>query len=71
MAMLSDLHAVAQSAWLYASMMAGVIMVTLRSYRLTHMLLVTLLACTTSRAEDSGGTSETGGRDQQVRAIKE
>ncbi len=48
-----------------------VIMTTWKSYCLTHMLLVTLLACTISRAEDIGGMSRTGGRDQAVRAMKE
>ena len=38
---------------------------------LTHMLLAMLLACTVSRAEDSGGTSRTGGRDQPARAVRE
>lgn len=45
MATLLDFDAFAPSAWLNASMVAGVMMATWKSYCLTHMLLVTLLAC--------------------------
>ena len=52
-------------------MTAVIMMATLKSYCLTHMPVATLLACAICGAEDGGGISRTGGRDQPVRALKE